>query len=216
MKLLKKYHWDGCEAWKEKLRPWKWELQQHGKNVADQAISIVENKLNTNKWSLEKRRISKIARLLESQTSMQPTNRHPHIRASLPHPHDHSDNPRMVANLYDIELTEAEHHRGLKFALKPPGINTFQLKQDLEDFDRRLHLQEFSYEPEDEQDTPQRRWLKEKSTWPSIKTERVSLKHTSEQWRKTSVIWQTTPRPRRYNLNQTKMSLRLYCCFYKL
>ena len=73
-----------------------------------------------------------------------------------------------MVNLSDIELTEAEHHllsKGLKFAPKPPRINIFQLKQDLEDFDRRLRLRKFFYDPQDEEETPQRRQFKEKSTW---------------------------------------------------
>ena len=174
-------------------------------------------KINTNKWSPEKRRIRKIARLLESWTrteqpidipTFEPHILVPEITVTIPEWWQTSTTLSSQRHSTTGGWSWPSNHREY--------VNTFQLKQDLEDFDCRLHLQEFSYKPEDEQDTPQRRWLKEKSTWPSIKTERVSLKHTSEQWRKTSVIWQTTPDPRRDNLNRTKMSLRLYCCFYKL
>ena len=183
----------------------KQELRQHDTNVADQAISIVENKLNTRKRSLEGRRRRKIATLLESRTRTRPTNRHPRVRAPPPRPHDHSDNPRTVVNLSDIELTEAEHHllsKGLKFAPKPPRINIFQLKQDLEDFDRRLHLREFFYDPQDEEETTQRRQFKEKSTWTPHRNREAPLEMYIRAVKKDILQTAQNTRPRGDNLNQ--------------
>ena len=111
----------------------------------------------------------------------------------------------MVINLSDIELTETERHllsMGLKFAPKPPRINTFQLKQDLEEFDCRLRLQEFFYDPVDEkEETSQRRRFKEKSTWTPHRNQEAPLETYIRAVKKG--IWQIAQNshPRGDNLN---------------
>ena len=47
----------------------------------------------------EETRRGEIGRLLEHQTRIQPTNRHPHIQTSPPSLHDHNDNSKTVVNL---------------------------------------------------------------------------------------------------------------------
>ncbi len=84
---------------------------------------------------------------------------------------DNNPPSRTVVNLSGKDLSSSELSllsKGLKFVPKPPRINRFQLKQDLESFGRRIRLREFFYDPgssEAENDYRDSRRFVEKSKW---------------------------------------------------
>ena len=91
--------------------------------------------------------------------------------------------PRTVVNLSGVDVSPPELSllsKGLKFAPKPPRANRFQLKQDLEDFGRRIRLREFFYDPEasddeDEGNHQEDRKFREKSTWTPPKNRDAAI-----------------------------------------
>ena len=106
------------------------------------------------------------------------------LRPRAPPSHQETPAPRTVVNLSGVDLSPPELSllsKGLKFAPKPPKTNRFQLKQDLEDFGRRIRLREFFYDLEandDEGNHQDDREFKEKSTWTHQRTEMQPLKPT--------------------------------------
>ena len=65
----------------------------------------------------------------------------------------------------------------LKFALQPPRINRFQLKQDLKDFGRRLKLREFFFDPDKNNEEYDRnaRHFKPTSIWTPKRNKEAAL-----------------------------------------
>ena len=80
----------------------------------------------------------------------------------------------------------------------------FQLKQDLDDFERRLRLCEFFYDPEitEEEEAPQARRFKEKSTWTPQRNQDTALETYIKAVRKD--IWSHAKNVRRRGNNLTQ------------
>ena len=174
MKLLKEHHKTVCASLHSQFEEVERELSHSSSgNTPTQAILILNNKVKVLETGLADKKRRKLSQLVKEKPK--PRNRRPRHRAP-PTPRDpptrqDAASPGTVVNLSGVDLSPSELSllsKGLKFASKPPRVNRFQLKQDLDDFGRRIRLREFFFHPEasdDGGDYREERRFKEKSKW---------------------------------------------------
>ena len=130
MKLLQEHHKKQSKALKERIEVLQHSRRQGDANTADRSMNILQDSLKSLKQTLEKKRTRKLTPLLQDRTLRQKSRRRFH-RTPPTSNTQNTDPPRTVVNLSNTELSKPEISllsKGLKYAPKPPKINTFQLK----------------------------------------------------------------------------------------